>query len=243
MAFTPHQPVSTNPRFLNNAGVIRVENPQTAGLARAGQVINNLGAIAEGKRAQETHEQRAEVHEQNKETHELNKQATEQSIRTQTLANDSEQFKQDTINEIAELSETQQLLKLTLDNPEQAEKNREILRQGNAKNAILSLLRGDPEQADSYRALSNLPDDDLVAVQKLKLYAENPGLTQLSLNRATSPDVLNAFQTVAGVHLGLKTDAVEAEEARAITEQFRSCLLYTSPSPRDQRGSRMPSSA
>ena len=24
---------------------------------------------------------------------------------------------------------------------------------------------------------------------------------------------------------------------------FRSCLLYTSPSPRDQRGSRMPSSA
>ena len=26
-------------------------------------------------------------------------------------------------------------------------------------------------------------------------------------------------------------------------EQFGSCLLYTSPSPRDQRGSRMPSSA
>ena len=25
--------------------------------------------------------------------------------------------------------------------------------------------------------------------------------------------------------------------------QFRDCLLYTSPSPRDQRGSRMPSSA
>ena len=27
------------------------------------------------------------------------------------------------------------------------------------------------------------------------------------------------------------------------TEVFNSCLLYTSPSPRDQRGSRMPSSA
>ena len=26
-------------------------------------------------------------------------------------------------------------------------------------------------------------------------------------------------------------------------DQFKSCLLYTSPSPRDQRGSRMPSSA
>ena len=28
-----------------------------------------------------------------------------------------------------------------------------------------------------------------------------------------------------------------------ITHEIRSCLLYTSPSPRDQRGSRMPSSA
>ena len=27
------------------------------------------------------------------------------------------------------------------------------------------------------------------------------------------------------------------------TVQYRNCLLYTSPSPRDQRGSRMPSSA
>ena len=28
-----------------------------------------------------------------------------------------------------------------------------------------------------------------------------------------------------------------------VKDQFNSCLLYTSPSPRDQRGSRMPSSA
>eukprot|EP00829_Urostomides_striatus_P017941 TRINITY_DN6337_c0_g1_i2.p2 TRINITY_DN6337_c0_g1~~TRINITY_DN6337_c0_g1_i2.p2 ORF type:complete len:109 (+),score=8.63 TRINITY_DN6337_c0_g1_i2:412-738(+) len=28
-----------------------------------------------------------------------------------------------------------------------------------------------------------------------------------------------------------------------INDQLRTCLLYTSPSPRDQRGSRMPSSA
>ena len=30
---------------------------------------------------------------------------------------------------------------------------------------------------------------------------------------------------------------------RLYTETIKSCLLYTSPSPRDQRGSRMPSSA
>ena len=33
------------------------------------------------------------------------------------------------------------------------------------------------------------------------------------------------------------------EKIRETVERFRSCLLYTSPSPRDQRGSRMPSSA
>ena len=31
--------------------------------------------------------------------------------------------------------------------------------------------------------------------------------------------------------------------ATATSSHFYSCLLYTSPSPRDQRGSRMPSSA
>ena len=30
---------------------------------------------------------------------------------------------------------------------------------------------------------------------------------------------------------------------RSVYDQYGSCLLYTSPSPRDQRGSRMPSSA
>ena len=33
------------------------------------------------------------------------------------------------------------------------------------------------------------------------------------------------------------------DEANVIFSMIESCLLYTSPSPRDQRGSRMPSSA
>ena len=33
------------------------------------------------------------------------------------------------------------------------------------------------------------------------------------------------------------------EEQQIILEDLKACLLYTSPSPRDQRGSRMPSSA
>ena len=33
------------------------------------------------------------------------------------------------------------------------------------------------------------------------------------------------------------------EEAADFLKDYMTCLLYTSPSPRDQRGSRMPSSA
>ena len=33
------------------------------------------------------------------------------------------------------------------------------------------------------------------------------------------------------------------EELKTLETKYHSCLLYTSPSPRDQRGSRMPSSA
>ena len=36
---------------------------------------------------------------------------------------------------------------------------------------------------------------------------------------------------------------IAAAEAMEKLGQIPSCLLYTSPSPRDQRGSRMPSSA
>ena len=50
-------------------------------------------------------------------------------------------------------------------------------------------------------------------------------------------------------HLG-SVDVITDEEAQVVQElsfdawgQRRDCLLYTSPSPRDQRGSRMPSSA
>ena len=39
------------------------------------------------------------------------------------------------------------------------------------------------------------------------------------------------------LHFGIRTDSCQ------IPGPIKNCLLYTSPSPRDQRGSRMPSSA
>ena len=45
---------------------------------------------------------------------------------------------------------------------------------------------------------------------------------------------------VAGLASGL---AIDLDGIKAGVGKFGDCLLYTSPSPRDQRGSRMPSSA
>ena len=40
-----------------------------------------------------------------------------------------------------------------------------------------------------------------------------------------------------------EADAVRKKIEDSSLTKFKDCLLYTSPSPRDQRGSRMPSSA
>ena len=47
---------------------------------------------------------------------------------------------------------------------------------------------------------------------------------------------------LARVAIGASTFQIKASNASS-EEAFGACLLYTSPSPRDQRGSRMPSSA
>ena len=51
-----------------------------------------------------------------------------------------------------------------------------------------------------------------------------------------------ADETVAALHLASLESALNAAEIEAVALRLP-CLLYTSPSPRDQRGSRMPSSA
>ena len=59
--------------------------------------------------------------------------------------------------------------------------------------------------------------------------------------------VSGLLATIMGF-FGLGAPAQEAapapeQEQVAVAGQGNNCLLYTSPSPRDQRGSRMPSSA
>ena len=51
-----------------------------------------------------------------------------------------------------------------------------------------------------------------------------------------------SFFTINTPHFQIDSNASE-KETKLLAKKLESCLLYTSPSPRDQRGSRMPSSA
>ena len=89
--------------------------------------------------------------------------------------------------------------------------------------------------------------------------ASEPGIFQRSVDRAfdfigdTLGRLLGAIfggaggaagQTLAIILLVLAVALLMFAIYRAITQRPpKDCLLYTSPSPRDQRGSRMPSSA
>ena len=52
-----------------------------------------------------------------------------------------------------------------------------------------------------------------------------------------------ALKNAKKVKLQTKCDAVKLEGGKKISAIIKTCLLYTSPSPRDSRKSRMPSSA
>ena len=60
------------------------------------------------------------------------------------------------------------------------------------------------------------------------------GVAKLTLNR---PEARNALSS------GMTRNLIEAVRWATVDDAVRACLLYTSPSPRDKRQSRMPSSA
>ena len=54
---------------------------------------------------------------------------------------------------------------------------------------------------------------------------------------------LNGQRIVEDISFEGSGCAISMASASIMTDLIKGCLLYTSPSPRDQRGSRMPSSA
>ena len=61
--------------------------------------------------------------------------------------------------------------------------------------------------------------------------------------RAKKHTNLKAYDGTVGAQAKACVDKVEASNPRLLSKAYHSCLLYTSPSPRDLSTSRMPSSA
>ena len=79
-----------------------------------------------------------------------------------------------------------------------------------------------------------------VAIPGLDLTRHDIGLDK----GFASKSIIKTVKLEPGDNLGplLQRNGLSGTEAYRVTQAF-GCLLYTSPSPRDQRGSRMPSSA
>ena len=83
--------------------------------------------------------------------------------------------------------------------------------------------------------INNNKQQSFYSVDK-SLKKEDKSLKKIVKHRSTS--------VIAGLSISLLTfTSVEALNIGKAKSQSYICLLYTSPSPRDQRGSRMPSSA
>ena len=69
-------------------------------------------------------------------------------------------------------------------------------------------------------------------------------IVQVILTRLSRVTFLTAHQYLGLTYYVMQTERAINESARTfLPDKYYDCLLYTSPSPRDQRGSRMPSSA
>ena len=77
------------------------------------------------------------------------------------------------------------------------------------------------------KAVPGISEADLETLQKAPFRGWDPEILK-------EPNVYRTYEAIT--HYG---NAIKL----LINEKFGDCLLYTSPSPRDQRGSRMPSSA
>ena len=82
------------------------------------------------------------------------------------------------------------------------------------------------------------------AVVERKLRRQNEVFTRLERLPVPTIAALGGLAYGGGLELAVCCDLIIAEpQVRLGLPEIKLCLLYTSPSPRDQRGSRMPSSA
>ena len=78
---------------------------------------------------------------------------------------------------------------------------------------------------------------------RLKAYAKHIEVCGEQRNSYSKTDHSATFMRVKSDYMGNGQLLPAYNLQAAICDEYIACLLYTSPSPRDQRGSRMPSSA
>ena len=119
--------------------------------------------------------------------------------------------------------------------------------------ALLSMISNNSAADEMYlSSLKKLIDDDTIdpAFRALTLTLPSQDeVTQKCLDNGITPDPLVIHQSVEALNLAisnhLKTSLENIYEKYVVAKEYipDACLLYTSPSPRDKRQSRMPSSA
>ena len=102
---------------------------------------------------------------------------------------------------------------------------------------IMGFAPGSPER----EALQNEMDRQLGEVIEIPCVVN--GELIFTGNTVTQVVPHDHGHILANVHLAGKEEIEAACRAAVDAQESWICLLYTSPSPRDQRGSRMPSSA
>ena len=112
-----------------------------------------------------------------------------------------------------------------------------------AASDVRTLVVGNPCNTNALIAMNNsegIPNEQFFAMTRLD---ENRAKSQLAAKAGVhSSDVTNLC--IWGNHSATQyPDFTNAKIKGQLVTEVISCLLYTSPSPRDQRGARMPSSA
>ena len=78
------------------------------------------------------------------------------------------------------------------------------------------------------------------AITDMRPYAQRLNRMMVNILSNVEGEAGSSFSTIRDIN---KMAVVVVTSNRGLAGAFNTCLLYTSPSPRDQRGSRMPSSA
>ena len=146
-----------------------------------------------------------------------------------------------------------------------------VTKNGHADRPCLVLLHQTPRSWDEFAAVAQLIEDYRLVIPDLPGYGASPATDENTIEAAADAvaallDALRVPQAhLVGHHFGglvayqlaasdpdrvqslvlSSTPFIDQQERlrRRTAAPFNACLLYTSPSPRDQRGSRMPSSA